>query len=260
MVRRRKKQQAPDGPPGAPEWIVTFTDMVSLLVTFFVLLMTFSSSNKYDALQIDAFLSAHTGTQRAGGFALADLPEYDLLTVSSLERGANRPHSRPSEKLPESLEEMGQKLTDGHVEVDFNTVRDGIVIEFGEEACFDPGSTDVNDELEKSLVDLGEVLENYPHLVVVEGHADGAFEPTPAHPTVDAMALSRARSAASILLKRSGMNPDLLQIASHGDRQARADNFSGSGRRLNRRVQIRVLALSKQRATHLEAQGTVGGR
>ena len=38
--KERVKEPDPE-PPGAPEWVVTFTDMISLLVTFFVLLMTY---------------------------------------------------------------------------------------------------------------------------------------------------------------------------------------------------------------------------
>ena len=42
-MAKKKKQQEDEAPPGAPEWIVTFSDMISLLVTFFILLMTFST-------------------------------------------------------------------------------------------------------------------------------------------------------------------------------------------------------------------------
>ncbi len=38
-----RKQQEPDEAPGAPEWMVTFSDFMTLLLTFFVLLLSFSS-------------------------------------------------------------------------------------------------------------------------------------------------------------------------------------------------------------------------
>ena len=41
-------KNVPDGIDGAPPWITTFVDMVSLLVTFFILLYTFSSIREFD--------------------------------------------------------------------------------------------------------------------------------------------------------------------------------------------------------------------
>lgn len=251
---RRKKQREESGPPGAPEWIVTFTDMISLLVTFFVLLMTFSSLEAYDKLKVDAWLGGNKGLHKSRGWVMPDLPADDVLAFYSVERGAFRPHSRPAEKLPDSLEQMGQKLTKEYLELDVNQVRDGLVIEFGEDSCFDPGSTELTPELRRSLKDIGEVLENYPHLVVVEGFTDDAFRPTPAYSSADELSLACARSAADYMLAETGMNPKLMQISGHGSEQPRADNVSLSGRRLNRRVQLRILSLSKLRSTYLDAE------
>ncbi len=47
-MRRKRKQPEPDGPAGAPEWMVTFSDCMTLLLTFFVLLLSFSSFNDKD--------------------------------------------------------------------------------------------------------------------------------------------------------------------------------------------------------------------
>ena len=56
------------------------------------------------------------------------------------------------------------------------------------------------------------------------------------------------------MLAASSMNRKLVQISGHGSEHPRADNMSLSGRRLNRRVQIRILSLSNVRANYLEAQ------
>ena len=48
---RERKQSEPDGPAGAPEWMVTFSDCMTLLLTFFVLLLSFSSFNDQDVFR-----------------------------------------------------------------------------------------------------------------------------------------------------------------------------------------------------------------
>ena len=52
MAEKVVVKQVEDGIDGAPPWITTFVDMVSLLVTFFILLFTFSSIREYDSVTI----------------------------------------------------------------------------------------------------------------------------------------------------------------------------------------------------------------
>ena len=66
-MAKDKNQRAGDDGPDVPEWIVTFSDMISLLVTFFVLLMTFSSLEEDDVIKVKG---AMTGTP---GVILDDL-------------------------------------------------------------------------------------------------------------------------------------------------------------------------------------------
>jgi chemotaxis protein MotB len=257
-VARKVEIEEEDGPKGAPEWVVTFTDMISLLVTFFVLLMTFSSIDAYEALRVDSWLSANRGIHKQSGFALPDLGKDDVLSATSIERGALRPHARPPEHLPDSLQEMGQRLTEEHHEVDLNEINDGLVIEFGDEASFDPGSTELSDDLRLSLGEIARVLQNYPHLIVVEGFTDGAHRPTERYPTADSLSVARANAAARHMLRASQLTPELLQVSGHGARRPRADNVSPGGRRMNRRVRLRILSLSKVRANHLAVRAGGG--
>jgi len=255
MGKKKKKQRRkdPSGPKGAPDWVVTFTDMISLLVTFFVLLMTFSSMEANEVLLVDSFLSGNTGVNQGKGFTQIDPPDSDQLSSTSIQRGSMQPHSRPPDELPESIEDMGRERSEDRKEIDFSNVSDGLLIEFGDEDTFDPGSVRINAVLRESLIEVARVLEHYPHLVVVEGFTDGAFKPTPRYHSEDALSLARAHAASEVMLANSNMTPELLQIAGLGSELPRADNVSPGGRRLNRRVRLRVLSLSKARATHLEA-------
>lgn len=250
---RKKKKEGPSGPPGAPEWVVTFTDMISLLVTFFVLLMTFSSLNPDDVLKVAAFLDGRRGVHKESG-QVAVAPEQDLISSTDILRGAQSAHTRPPEELAENIEEMGQKRSEEHLEMDLEQVSDGLVIEFGDEATFLPGSTELQPGLEKSLGEIGRVLEHYPYLVVVEGFTDGAFRSTPTYRTADELAFARGTEAARALLSQSNLPSQLVQIASHGDRRPISEEETARGRQKNRRVQIRVLSLSKVRADHLSAE------
>jgi chemotaxis protein MotB len=251
----KKKKKEDEAPAGAPEWIVTFSDMISLLVTFFVMLMSFSTMEEREEMVISAaFANAGTGVvMNLKGHSAVEPPENDRMSASHPLRGALEPHSRPDEELLDNLEEMGQKKTDDRLELDFSKAVDGLQIHFGREATFAPGSSAVPPELEKRLVELGGVLEHYSHLVVVEGFTDSHFQPTPRHATAESLSAARARAAAETMLRTSRLSPDMIQVAGLGDTRPRSPNETASDRTDNRRVEVRILSLTKTRAQSIEA-------
>ena len=180
------------------------------------------------------------------------------LAERDIRRGSRNPHSRPTESLAENLDEMGQKKTREHLEMDLSRIADGLIIEFGEKASFAPASATVSIELAKSLQEIGRVLEHYPHMVVVEGFTDGNFTSSPSYASPEELSFARAESAARVLATESNLSNAVLQLAGHGAEHPRADNVSASGRRLNRRVQLRVLSMSKVRAGYLESRRNSG--
>lgn len=255
MGKKKKKKFEEEAPAGAPEWIVTFSDMISLLVTFFVMLMSFSTMEEREEMVITAaFSNGNKGVvMNLKGHSAATPPPQDRMQATHPMRGGNKPHARPDEALDENLEEMGQKATEAHVEIDFEQSLDGLQISFGREAAFAPGSATVNAALKKNLVELGRVLEHYSHLVVIEGYTDSEFQPTPAFKTREALSSARAAAAAEIMVGASNLGPDVIQIAGLGDSRVRESNDTAAGRTANRRVEVRILSLSKARAQQLES-------
>jgi len=245
-----------EGPKGAPEWIVTFTDLTSLLVTFFVLLMTFSS---FEPTEREVMVIK--GIQMMGkegvvphkqGPTAVRPPERDRLHAVDPRRGAERLHHRPQQHLLENMEDMGQKKQPGDLELNLNVKRDGLHLQFGPEAGFAPGSAEVNPHLAESLIDLARVSQYYPNLLVIEGHTDDAFQPTLEFPTAEDLALARAAAAAELMLVNSDLPPHMLQIAGIGASAPLESNETLHGRAANRRVEVRIVALSKSRAQKLE--------
>lgn len=243
-------------PQSAPEWIVTFTDMISLLVTFFIMLMSFSTMEPANKAVIQSAFGENMGgvVRDKRTTSAVEPPRKDRMSATHPLRGADRQHTRPPEELAENLDEMGQKLTDEHIAVDFAQTPDGLEIRFDERAGFAPGSADVNEVLKQALIELARVIAHYPHLVVVEGHTDDAFSPTPTFPTREALSLAQAANAARVMLDAADMSRDLLQITGAGSRSPIAPNDTAAARSKNRRVVVRILALSKARARVLQAE------
>ena len=251
---RIKVRNVDGGVDGAPPWITTFVDMCSLLVTFFILLFTFSSVYSDDRFTFPKNIIASSGIWDTSDGTDMIAPEDDLMQAFDLERGGRTPHSRSPEHLTEGLEEMGQRLTDEHVALDANHVGDGLRMRFGERAAFAPGSAIVNQVLATALGELGRTMQHYPHTVVIEGFPDPGFAPTPAYPSAETLALARARAAAQVVLARSGLAPERVQIAAGRTAQKDPASASALERRAERRVEVRILAMDRARAKKLEEE------
>jgi len=251
-MAKQKQKPKDEGPKGAPEWVVTFTDMISLLVTFFVLLMTFSSLEDYDLLKVESWLSGNTGIVQNRGLVSVDLPEEDVQAATDVRRGAMYPHDRPADRLEENLAEMGQRKRPGDLEMFFEDVEDGILIEFGEEGIFPLGSAAVPAPLIKSLGEMAKVLEVYPHLVVIEGYPDRAFTPSSRFGTAEELSFARANACAQIMLRASNLPVERVQIIGMGEEPPPGDDARRKPRHHRQGVLIRVLTLSKLRASFVE--------
>lgn len=225
-------KKKPEEPAHGESWLVSYCDMISLLVTFFLMMMTFSTKDEYDVKEVGVGLLRGRGGIWQNMMVIPQQHEVDPSVVNALARD-----------MASLAKEQGEDVS-----TSIKPQLDGLTISFDMNASFSPGSADVNAKLKKDLQTLALALQRYTHLIVVEGFTDTAFQPTPEFPTAEAMGLARAANAARIMLESSLLPPDLVQIASPGSARARATNDTPIGRTSNRRVEVRILALAKPEA------------
>lgn len=243
------------GLEGAPLWITTFVDMTSLLVTFFILLFTFSSIRDYDAFSYPKSLVGTSGTFEGQGENDIVAPNDDIMQAYDLVKGARRPHARPATELPESIEDMGQKLTDDHLEVDLNHAKNGLRMQFSPEASFAPSSAHVSPALRRSLHELGQTMQYYPHTILIEGYTDANFRPNDKFRTEEELSFARAMAAAQVLRDETEVPAELIQVAGRGSSPLRStDPGSAVERRLDRRIEVVIVAMERSRAKLYEQE------
>jgi len=226
-VARPKKQEEHGH---SESWLVSYCDMISLLVTFFLMMMTFSTSSAGDVKETSIGLLKGRGGIWKNKMSAPIESTVDFVQAEALAKEVSRAiYPNPG----------GQPFTVGNI-------LDGFTIGFDSECSFAPGSDTVNRRLRTRLVEVGRILMRFNFTVVVEGYTDSAFKPTRYYPDDVAMGFSRAREAASVLLDECRMPADRVQISSQGQLRPRAPNDSAAGRRSNRRVEIRVLPGGKR--------------
>jgi chemotaxis protein MotB len=184
MKRRQKKQRA-----NIPEWVVTFGDMMSLLLCFFILLQMFSEVKKDQEYQrvITAIKEAFGYAGLIGVMPVPDPPLRSLVEI--LEQMAVE-----NENEEDLVSETRDPGVDGdHVRV--TRIREGIVFTIGGPSTFEPLSAEVNPAVRADLEKLATLLAGRHNKIEVVGHAAAKYIP-PGSPWKSLDHLSYARAEA----------------------------------------------------------------
>lgn len=199
-----------------PEWVVTYGDMMSLLLTFFIMLVSLSEMKKdgqlramLDALQ-ERFGSSTSMTSGVPGKSLQETSFYSQMKSSGMrsEDGVKK-RSRDA---------------DGNVGK-FDTVtriNHGTVETTGGATVFEPFSADLDEGIRENLKILAEVLRNRPNLICIRGHASPEPLP-PDSPYQDSFELSfaRAQAVAQYFIEEQGLPRDRLIVSAAGETEPR---------------------------------------
>lgn len=269
MARRREE----DPPKGSPAWMNTFSDLMNLLLCFFVMLFSMSTvdAEKYNALVasmnntfniFDAGATAiGEGILISNGVSqLNELDEYINSTGKTADSETDGEKLEEFEKSPESiLEEIEeQNLKNNELlseliqeAVDENNMAEQIEVSFSSQyvqltmkgaLLFDSGKADLKEDAMRVLDKAGVILERYGEntVIEIEGHTDNVPMTSGAYATNEELSSARALSVFYYLVDNTSLDPVMLKHAGMGERMPIADNSTAEGRNKNRRVEIRI--------------------
>lgn len=225
-----RRPPPPDDTPTAPFWMATFSDMVTLLLAFFVMLVAMSEVEVKKFEEALSYFKGHTGMLKHE-MALIGGPS----TPATLQNEAIQQAER-HEELLRRLEAAG--LLD-LVEVDMTD--EGLLVTMLDSVMFRSGTATLLPPAERVLDTLAGVLQSDVRTVGVEGHTDSIPIATAAFPSN--WELSTARAAAVVrhfLARDDALPPDRYQASGYAEYRPRATNDTPAGRAQNRRVDILI--------------------
>lgn len=244
----KKKCNCP--PPGAPGWMATFADLMSLLLTFFVLLLSFStiSEDKFN----EALLSL------AGGFRPFPQNAHFVAPMPRPPKSESEDAQQTARKLRRRLQVRGLEKK---VKVEFDALG-GIKINLPANLLFEPGEAALRASALPVITDIADVLSELPEsFFEVQGHTDS-------RPLTNALrfrdnydlSYERAHSVTEQLVVTGGLSVNQFEIHAMGSSQPMATNETEEGRAANRRVEIYVRGLLDKNKLNTLLQGIETGQ
>ncbi len=267
----KRKEDTP--PPGSPAWMATFSDLMNLLLCFFVMLFSMSSIDEAKWQELVASMTSTFSVFDKGASAIGEgilmsngvsqlneLDEYINSTGKTADNEVDGEKLEEFEKSPEAIEEMleEQNLKNNELlseviqeAVDETDMSDQIEISFSSQyvqltmkgaLLFDSGQAELKQEALAVLDKAGVILERYGEnaTIEIEGHTDNVPINSARFASNEELSSARALSVFYYLVENTSLDPVMLRHAGMGERVPIADNDTAEGRSKNRRVEIRI--------------------
>jgi len=222
--------------PSRLNWMTTFCDMLTILLCFFVLIISMSSMESKALKNTFGFFNSVTG--------VLEFPQQHEVTVVSpvvktvpdiiqLDAGSLNRILMISLKK-QNMPGISGRGTDN--EIVKETSR-GFAIRVPDDVVFDKASTSVKRDAEPVLKGIANAVKGLNVTIAIEGHTDNVGSELANWK----LSLQRAISIADFFVYNQGISPDKLCVAGYGSMKPVATNDTEAGREKNRRVEIILL-------------------
>lgn len=262
--------ECPKCPPaGAPLWLATFADLMSLLMCFFVLLLSFATMDANKFRKMSESMENAFGVQR--DIPATEIPMGTSIIAQHFSPAQTSPSpleqikqaaNQQSSKLDVSVEDMeevkqkvlqakiveiedqadkieaslAQEIGEGLVSVETENLK--IIIRINEKGSFPSGGAELKKGFSPVMEKITKAVNDSTGIVHVAGHTDNIPISTDWYRSNWELAASRAVTVAHFMLETKGTNPDRIVVEGYAETKPLFANDSAENRAKNRRVEI----------------------
>jgi len=262
--------ECPKCPPaGAPLWLATFADLMSLLMCFFVLLLSFATMDAAKFKKVAESMEDAFGVQR--DIVAVEVPMGTSIIAQHFSPAQTKPTpleqikqttNQKSTKLDVSVEDMedvkkkmlkakmgeiddqaekiegslAKEIGAGLVTVDTEGLK--IIIRINEKGSFSSGAAILKSGFEPVMEKITSAVNDTEGVVHVAGHTDNIPISTDWYRSNWELAAGRAVTVADFMLKKKGTDRNRIVVEGYADTRPLVDNDSAANRARNRRVEI----------------------
>ncbi|MDQ0215031.1 chemotaxis protein MotB [Oikeobacillus pervagus] len=226
------RRRPPEKPNGAPKWMVTFADLVTLVLVFFILLFSMS---QIDQLKFKTMIESFKDKpimEFYPSIIPADEPSSLPKPIKKEEDGQGSLDKLLNE-VQASLKEYGLE----EVATATRTER-GVVLVLQEQILFDTAKATVVEEAYPFLKQLGKMLAGKPNIVKIEGHTDNRPIKNDQFPSNWELSSARSSSVIRFLVENENLDPSRFIAVGYGSTRPVVPNDSEENFQKNRRVEV----------------------
>jgi chemotaxis protein MotB len=236
----KKKEKKEDN---SERWLLTYSDLITLLMALFVILYASSNVDKAKYKQISSSLHQAFNMNDSGNIGVI---QGNPITGSSEEEETEQNENTQlseEEKLDSIKNQIDALIAEAGLQASVSTkIEDrGLVISFTDSVFFESGKAIVKDDHKKQLVEISKVLNKIDNNIKVEGNTDNVAIKNDEFKSNWALSSMRATNVLEILINECKISPSRLSSVGNGEYRPTATNATEEGRAANRRVDIVIV-------------------
>ncbi|OGV68558.1 MAG: hypothetical protein A2283_20085 [Lentisphaerae bacterium RIFOXYA12_FULL_48_11] len=229
----RKQEHEEEPPENAERWLLSYADMMTLLVAFFIMMYSMSALNlkKFSAVAIA--IRSGFGGETTGGKGKVIAGRNWAIVGSDVPSAASSSGEGGKKKGKQAVEEIIHdqaflehlKTQIAYLKLD-RTIQPILDVEpnegnrysviLSDQIVFEPGKASISEENARLIQHIGGFLTNAPMKIVVEGFS-GHFQSNPEFRDSWQLSLERARKVADYLISKVDVNPRRITIMGYGE-------------------------------------------
>jgi chemotaxis protein MotB len=227
-----KKKRGHEEPENQERWLLTYADLITLLLGLFVILYAMSKVDAAKYAEVAAALGGVFGSDRGkivvvqGGAGILQLPVP-----------------------PKNEQQEVQRLVENalHLDIDSGLIsiasdERGVTVHVMEQLAFASGKADPTPAMLNVVDTLASILKLLPYDVRVEGHTDDIPINTPVFRSNWHLSIARAVNVAYYFIEKHNLNQEKISVAGFGEFHPLVPNLNAANRARNRRVDIVIMA------------------
>lgn len=251
MKKREEKESNND------RWLLTYSDLITLLMIFFVVMYASSTVNatKYKQLSqsLNAAFDGGSGKSIVGaqsGVSALDSSgtTSDKLKVVEKNAADNKAASATkvleNNKMAAIKQNVDNYLKKNGLSSSVSTKIDerGLAVSLNSTLLFDVGKANVIATSTKKLISIGKMLNSVNNYIRIEGHTDSTPMSNNEFSSNWQLSAIRATNVTELLISKSGINPKRISAVAYGENRPIASNNTQVGKAKNRTIDIIILS------------------
>lgn len=236
-------------------WLLTYSDLITLLMIFFVIMYAMSNVDavKYQQLS-ESLNSAFVSEKMQAGGAGSDVSSSDSGSSVQNESFADGSTKLVDPQLKTAAEKIEHLLVEQGLEgkVSVSISERGVIIELMNTVLFESGSSDIRPEGRNTLIEIGNIAKTVDNFIRIEGNTDDVPINTERFPSNWELSVIRATEVLKLLISESGVSPEKISAVGYGEYRPTKPNTTPENRAQNRKVDIVILneSFNNSESTH----------
>lgn len=249
MSKSKRNEPEEEQDEGTPAWMVTYSDLVTLLLTFFILLFSMATLDKQKF--IDVAESLRNSFMHTGGGEMFDTNKgKNMMAIMDNNNGfATQPkegdstdgdNGKRKATMEDVVKELEKTIEEENIgnNVKLLETEDKVILRIDSVILFDSGEADIKKSGLSVLDKIGKMLRKLDNNIIVEGHTDNVPIHSLLYPSNWELSAKRSINVVLFLTGQSEIPSEQLTSAASGEFKPILPNDSEANRAKNRRIDI----------------------